>query len=191
MPKRPPSGLVRRKARPKPAPPARSPGERARGAKPGGEGGARQTATQNVLDGGRELSTAVVMFHSILAGRQGLGPTDEKALDLIRRFGPLSAGELAERSGLAAPSVTGLLNRLEAKGFVRRVPDPSDGRKVRVELVLERIMSFAPLFAGLIAEMEALCASFSVEELELVARFLRQAAAGQLRAAQALGANPA
>jgi DNA-binding MarR family transcriptional regulator len=64
---------------------------------------------------GRAMSAATVMFHATVAARQGLSATEEKALDLLDRFGPLTAGELAKRSGLAPASVTGLINRLEEK----------------------------------------------------------------------------
>src|SRR5260370_42081488 len=43
---------------------------------------------------GRALSTAAVMFHTVLAGMQGLSATEEKARDFIDRFGPLTAREL-------------------------------------------------------------------------------------------------
>src|SRR5204862_5975304 len=49
---------------------------------------------------GRASSAATVMFHSTVAALQGLSATEEKALDLLQRDGPLSAGELAKRAGL-------------------------------------------------------------------------------------------
>jgi DNA-binding MarR family transcriptional regulator len=49
------------------------------------------------------------MFHATLSARLGLSATEEKALDLLDRFGPLTARQLAERSGLAPASVTGLV----------------------------------------------------------------------------------
>jgi MarR family len=52
---------------------------------------------------------AAVMFHAALSARLGLSATEEKALDLLDRFGPLTARQLAERSGLAPASVTGLV----------------------------------------------------------------------------------
>ena len=44
---------------------------------------------------GRESSTAAVMFHATLAATQGLSATDTKAIDVLDRQGPLTAGELA------------------------------------------------------------------------------------------------
>jgi hypothetical protein len=79
---------------------------------------------------GREHSDATVLFHSALADELGLHPTDYKALGVVDRLGPMSAGELGRHTGLAAASVTNLIDRLEARGFLRREPDPTDRRRV-------------------------------------------------------------
>jgi len=142
-----------------------------------------EDVTVELLAAGRAMSSAAVMFHSVLAAKQGLSATEEKSLDFLQRFGPLTAGELADKSGLAPPSVTGLIDRLEKRGFVRRVPDPEDGRRVRVQLNEERLSELAPLFADLVQEMETLSASYTVEQLEVIVRFLNDAARRQLAAA--------
>lgn len=79
---------------------------------------------------GREHGDATVLFHSALAAKLGLHPTDYKALGVLDRLGPLSAGELGRHTGLAAASVTNLIDRLEARGFLRREPDPTDRRRL-------------------------------------------------------------
>ncbi len=79
---------------------------------------------------GREHDDATVLFHSAVATDAGLHPTDYKALGVLARLGPLSAGALGRHLGLAAASVTNLVDRLAAKGFVRREPDPDDRRRV-------------------------------------------------------------
>jgi hypothetical protein len=78
---------------------------------------------------GREHSDATVLFHSALATKLGLHPTDYKALGVLNRLGPMSAGDLGRHTGLAAASVTNLIDRLVAKGFLRREPDPTDRRR--------------------------------------------------------------
>jgi DNA-binding MarR family transcriptional regulator len=79
---------------------------------------------------GREHSDATVLFHSALATELGLHPTDYKALSVLDRLGPMNAGALGRHTGLAAASVTNLIDRLVAKGFLRREPDPLDRRRV-------------------------------------------------------------
>lgn len=83
-------------------------------------------------DLGRELSTAVVMFHEAVGTRLGLSASDQRALALISRHGPLTAGQLAEYTGLTPGAITGMVDRLERAGLARREPDPSDRRRVRV-----------------------------------------------------------
>ena len=140
---------------------------------------------------GRELSTAAVMFHSALAEKQGLSATEEKALDLLSRFGPLTAGELSARSGLAPPSVTGLVNRLEKKGYVRRVKDESDGRKVRVEVVPDSMNRFSPLFVDFVQQLNSLFSRYTIEQLEVILDFLEGAAEAQRVATRRLEQTPA
>ena len=82
---------------------------------------------------GREHSDATVLFHSALAAELGLHPTDYKALGVLDRLGPMSAGELGHHTGLAAASVTNLIDRLETRGFVRRQPDQHDRRRVLLQ----------------------------------------------------------
>ncbi|WP_205751912.1 MarR family transcriptional regulator [Cryptosporangium phraense] len=124
---------------------------------------------------GRVQSTVAVMFHTALAELSGLSATEQKALDLIERFGPLTAGELAERSGLAPASVTGLLSRLERKGFARRVPNPDDRRSVLVEMVRGRLDAIGPHFLELLRPLHQLYDTFTDDELRAVLRYLTAA----------------
>jgi DNA-binding MarR family transcriptional regulator len=132
---------------------------------------------------GRASSAATVMFHTAVAARQGLSASEEKALDLLERSGPLTAGELARQSGLAPASVTALINRLEAKGFARRVQHPRDRRSVLVEVDSERVYAtVAPLFADWVGSLLELYAGYTDEQLEVILHFLNEAARRQREA---------
>jgi DNA-binding MarR family transcriptional regulator len=124
---------------------------------------------------GRALSTAAVLFHTAVAAKVGLSATEEKTLDLLDRFGPLTAGELAHRMSFAPASVTGLVNRLERKRFARRVADPNDRRRVRIERVPESITRFVPLFTDLVVSLRQLYDRYTTAQLELILDFLMQA----------------
>jgi DNA-binding MarR family transcriptional regulator len=139
---------------------------------------------------GRVLSTAAVLFHTALSEKRGLSASEEKALDLLDRFGPLSAGELSEKSGLAPASVTGLIDRLERKGFAKRAPDSSDGRRVRVEVDRSSLAKLGPLFHELVTNLHAMYESYSSDELKLVLRFLGEAAEVQRKATEGLREQP-
>jgi DNA-binding MarR family transcriptional regulator len=123
---------------------------------------------------GREHSDATVLFHSAVASQLGLHPTDYKTLGILERVGPLSAGEIARHSGLATASVTNLIDRLEEKGFVRRVRDESDRRRVLVEPVRERLAGGRALFASSVASLGRLLERYSNQELVSLADFLER-----------------
>lgn len=129
---------------------------------------------------GREHSTATVLFHSAIGEQMGLGVTDMKTLDYLARLGPLTAGELGERTGLATASVTGLIDRLEAKGFVRRVRDTKDRRRVIVEPNLEAEARVLPLFRSFEQSLMALLSTCTDEQIETITDFLTRSA-GVLR----------
>jgi DNA-binding MarR family transcriptional regulator len=121
---------------------------------------------------GRENSDATVLFHSTIASLLDLHATDYKALGILERLGPRSAGQISEQSGLAPASVTNLIDRLEQKGFVRRVPDPADRRRVMVEPVRDRIAGAGRLFTSTRRSLAKLWERYSDSELVVIADFL-------------------
>jgi DNA-binding MarR family transcriptional regulator len=142
----------------------------------------RAELTAQLDQAGRAMSTVAVLFHTTLSAKRGLSVSEEKALDLLDRFGPMTAGELAEKSGLAKASVSGLIDRLERKGFARRAADESDGRRVRVEVAPESLTKLAPLFEDFVAGLHAMYERYTIEELKVVLRFMADATAVQKRA---------
>lgn len=136
----------------------------------------RTPARKRILDElarvGREHSDATVLFHSMIASQLGLHPTDYKALGLLERLGAMSAGDIARHSGLATASVTNLIDRLEDKGFVRRVRDESDRRRVLVEPVRDRISRGRVLFTSTITSLARLFDRYPDRDLEVIADFL-------------------
>lgn len=137
----------------------------------------RQQLLDAVGDAGRENSTATVHFHNAIAERAGLGPTDHKTLDVLLRLGPLTAGEIGAHTGLTSASVTSLIDRLEARGFARRVRDAADRRRVIVEPVPERLGVFAALIGPFVGHLDGLLASYTDAQLETIRDFLVQSAA--------------
>lgn len=76
---------------------------------------------------------ATNLFDECLGEFLGINNTDGRCLDIVTRVGRVSAGELANLSGLTTGAVTAVIDRLEAAGYVGRVRDPLDRRKVWVE----------------------------------------------------------
>ena len=122
----------------------------------------------------REQSALTIMFHTKVAAQMGLSATDEKCLDLaMRAEGPLTAGRLAELSGLSTGAVTGVIDRLEHAGFVRRVRDPHDRRKVLVEVTVGDVEKFGQLFEEARQSLIEVLGHFGDDELQVIERYLQ------------------
>jgi DNA-binding MarR family transcriptional regulator len=146
----------------------------------------RAELLERLFTAGREISAAAVMFHTALAAHQGLSPTEEKSLDLLDRYGPLTARELSKRSGLAPASVTGLVDRLERKGFARRVRHPRDGRSVLIETVDQQLADLSALFADWTRSLHELSEKYTDDQLATIIDFLTEAAERQRAATEKL-----
>jgi DNA-binding MarR family transcriptional regulator len=136
----------------------------------------REELLKRLILVGREYSDAGVFFHAAMARRLGLHLTDYKTLGVLERAGPMSAGQIAEHTGLATASVTDLLDRLERKGFVRRVDDPADRRRVVAEAVPKKIAAAARGFAPVQRAWARLYENYSERELAVIADFLARGA---------------
>ena len=113
-------------------------------------------------------------FENLAADRLGVNRTDLHCLNAIENANGLTAGELAEEAGLTSGAVTGVVDRLERAGFARRVPDPADRRRVKVEVTPEFYASAEQIWGPLAAEWEATLASrFTAAELTRITEFLR------------------
>src|SRR5829696_8832095 len=127
----------------------------------------REETIHTIIDRFREMSTETIMFHQAVADELGLYITHHKYLDLVHRFGAMPAGRLAELTSLTTGAVTGMIDRLEKAGYVRRTNDPKDRRKTIVEPIsnkrLERKIEL--LFIPLRDRMHKLLSSYSDSEL--------------------------
>jgi len=79
--------------------------------------------------------TLTVLHTNAVADRIGISATEFESMDLISHNQPISAGHLAARCGLTTGAITGIIDRLERAGLVKRVRDPGDRRRVLLEPV--------------------------------------------------------
>jgi DNA-binding MarR family transcriptional regulator len=144
-------------------------------------------------EGFRQLSAATILFHQAIADRLGMNITDHKCADLLARFGAMTAGELARQTGLTTGSVTGIIDRLEKRGFAQRVRDTHDRRRVIVEPNVKRMEQvIVPLFESMGKAATELCERYSTEELACISDFTVRAcqmAADETRKLRAGGAS--
>jgi DNA-binding MarR family transcriptional regulator len=143
------------------------------GAADPGDAGSHDTTVARFADLSRKLSQATVFFHSQIAEHVGLSATDHKCLDLaVQAERPLTAGQIAELSGLSTGAVTGVIDRLERAGFVRRVRDPHDRRKVLVEVSRGSLSRYGDVYEGLWSALDSTLADYTEGELKAIERYL-------------------
>ena len=115
-------------------------------------------------------------LHETIARKTGFTGTDHKYLSFLLQRGSLTAGELAVLAGLTTGAVTGLIDRFEKKGLVKRTEDEKDRRKVIVIPDTGKIMALMkPLYEPFQKGSEKLLASFSEQELEVIMTYLLKA----------------
>lgn len=124
---------------------------------------------------GRDLSAAVVLFHEAIAARLGLSAGDHKALDVIDREGPLTASELARRTGLSPAAITALVDRLERAGYAKRGSDHTDRRRIMVSVCEHPDPVIADTFASLGRTLGAVMSGYSDHERAAVLDFVTNA----------------
>ncbi|MPZ50452.1 MAG: MarR family transcriptional regulator [Dehalococcoidia bacterium] len=126
----------------------------------------------------RAQSATTLFFHQAVADRLGLSPSDHKCLDAIMQAGSMTPGEIARQTRLTTGAVTGVIDRLEREGLVRREHDSDDRRRVIVRPASEEaICQCAALFEPVRRSFEALCSQYSDDELRLLIDFARKSQA--------------
>ena len=104
--------------------------------------------------------------------RMGLEASELSALEHLQAAGPMALGRLGERLSMSPGAVTALVDRLERKGYVERVPNPKDRRSALVRETEAGLEESLEHLWPYIEEMRGIEERFSEEERAIVARFL-------------------
>ncbi|MEU1280094.1 MarR family transcriptional regulator [Streptomyces sp. NPDC005805] len=114
-----------------------------------------------------------------IARRLGINVTDLTCIGFLieaQAAGEaLGAGDLAGRARLTTGAVTGVLNRLEKAGYVRRVPDPADRRRVTVVMEESAQQRILTVYGPFYERLGALFATYGPDEVAVLADWFRQA----------------
>ena len=141
---------------------------------PGG-GAERQRLEGEFLLAMRRNGSIMQLLGQMSAERIGINVTDLNCLNIVALTGPMTAGELARATGLTTASITGVLDRLEEGGFVRRERDPKDRRRVIVTLNPgPALREIGPTFGPLVRAWREAAAGYSDEDLRLLLDFQRK-----------------
>lgn len=136
-----------------------------------------------ILDDLRAIDSDIERIEELAASRLGINLTDFRCLDVLSRGDAMTAGQLADEAGLTTGAATALIDRLERGGYVERLRDSNDRRRVLVAPTNRAMEKVWPLFEGIVASATSVLERFSLSELRIILRFLdenRQSIRAQL-----------
>ncbi|MGH2585993.1 MAG: MarR family winged helix-turn-helix transcriptional regulator [Dehalococcoidia bacterium] len=137
----------------------------------------RQTLLTALREDLVRLSNHNGFYTEAVAARLGLNRTDVDCLSILALEGVITPGRLAEATGLSSGGVSGILDRLERTGFIRRESDPADRRRVLVWVSPEQGRRLIEVFTPMQEALDALYESFSDDELAVLLRLSQQSLA--------------
>ena len=136
---------------------------------------ARNALIAAVLAQTRELGTRESLYGQAVAEQLGMNPTDLECGDLLVVSGPMTAGRLAELTGLTTGAITGVVDRLERAGLARRERDPNDRRRVIVQARSGADLMGDAAYAPRREALAEMAERYSDEELVVIVDFLERA----------------
>ena len=149
---------------------------------------ARAVLMQELEYAVRRSSALGVIFGQTVASRVGISSSDLECLDFLNLEGRVTAGRLAELTGLTTGAITGVVDRLEKARLVRRERDDNDRRKVFIAPVPENIAKVGKFYEHMQRAMLKQWDSHSDAELRLLLRFMTQGYKTMLAATEELKA---
>lgn len=123
----------------------------------------------------RELRLELGALNHLVGTRIELKDRDLDTLDVISRHGPLTPTALARRTGVHVATLTGIMDRLEAAGWIVRERVQSDRRAMVVRAVPDRQREILRLYGGMNASLDEILSGYSAHELKVIVDFLRRA----------------
>ena len=135
---------------------------------------ARAALMQELEHAVRKSSALGVIFGQTVANRVGVSSSDLECLDFLDIEGRVTAGRLAELTGLTTGAITGVVDRMEKAGLVRRERDESDRRKVFIAIVPEALGKIGRFYEPLQKAVTRDWEGYTDAELKLLLRFMTQ-----------------
>jgi DNA-binding MarR family transcriptional regulator len=149
---------------------------------------ARLARLQELEEAIRRTTAQGTLYAQTVADIAGVSGSDLDCMDFLNLEGRMTAGRLAELTGLTTGAITGVVDRLEKAGYVRRERDETDRRKVFIATVPENTAQIGRLYVPMQQTMHKQWSSYSDAELQFLLRFANESYRNALEATEALKA---
>jgi DNA-binding MarR family transcriptional regulator len=134
----------------------------------------RQELLQDLINEIRRSQNAAHLVDSVTEKVLGVSQSEGMCIDVLDREGPVTAGRLAEATQLTTGAITAVIDRLEGKGYARRVRDETDRRRVLVEVTDEARRKAHELYGELGQHGREILDPLTVDEIKLIRDFTRR-----------------
>ena len=104
----------------------------------------------------------------------GLGSSDFTIMEALLHKGPLPINRIGEKVLLTSGSMTAAIDRMENKGLVTRIQDPSDGRCFYVHLTKKGRQTIKTAYAEHEKNLEKIASILSAGERKELVRLLKK-----------------
>ena len=123
----------------------------------------------------RGYTSAVLRHAAATAKHMRIEASELAALEHLQTAGPMTQKRLGERLSMSPGAITAMIDRLESRGYVERVPNPEDRRSALVRITEAGLEESLRHLWPYIEDIKGVEEGFSEEERAVIARFLREA----------------
>jgi len=121
-----------------------------------------------------KAAKAVEKVDKASIAKTGLVLSDFTIMEALLHKGAMPINQIGEKVLLTSGSMTAAVNRMEGKGLVKRIQDPSDGRCFYVHLTQKGRKTILTAYAGHEKKLEQVAAVLSGKERTQLVRLLKK-----------------
>lgn len=134
----------------------------------------KKNLEQQVIINARLYGISTTLFRNAVASRLGVNDTDMQCLGLLFFKGVSTPTELSKYTGISSGATTAMLDRLEHAKLIQRKPNPKDRRGVMIQVDGSSIKTVGPMFTDTRLAQDELVASYTENELLIIADFFEK-----------------
>jgi MarR family 2-MHQ and catechol resistance regulon transcriptional repressor len=121
-----------------------------------------------------KAAKAVEKIDKASIAQTGLGLSDFTIMEALLHKGPMPVNQIGEKVLLTSGSMTAAVDRIENKGLVKRIQDPSDGRCFYVHLTKKGRQTIKTAYAKHEKNLEKIASVLTGKERKELVRLLKK-----------------